>query len=173
MRLLSYVVARFRICAKSVFQHMYALATCKAGIRRLAQVGDWVVGTGTASRKRRSYLFYAMRVEEALTFNEYWNDPRFGQKRPNLRGSKKQAFGDNIYHKTTPGGTWRQINSHHSYADGSQTSANITNDTQTDRVLISADYVYWGGAGPRIAEKFRNYGGVEICAKRGHKSNFF
>lgn len=172
MRLFSYVVARDYGFAPNPFFNTCTLATCKPGIRRQAQVGDWVVGTGTALRKRRSYLVYAMRVEEALTFDEYWNDPQFEQKRPNLRGSKKQSFGDNIYHKTKPGAVWHQLNSHHSHSDGSPNPANIKNDTQADRVLISTDYVYWGGTGPRIPEKFRNYDGIDVCAGRGHKSKF-
>jgi hypothetical protein len=168
--LFSYVVARDYGFAPNPFFNICTLATCKPGIRRAAQLGDWVIGTGTASRKRKSYLVCAMRVEEALTFEQYWADARFAQKRPNLRGSKKQAFGDNIYYKA--GGKWQQLNSHHSFADGSPNPANIANDTQADRVLISTDYVYWGGAGPRIPAKFRNYEGMDICAGRGHKKKF-
>lgn len=170
MHLFSYVVARDYGFAPNPFFNVCTLATCKPGIRRAAQVGDWVVGTGTATRKRKGYLVHAMRVEEALTFEQYWSDPRFVQKRPNLRGSKKQAFGDNIYYKAK--GVWQQIDSHHSRADGSPNPANIANDTQADRVLISTDYVYWGGAGPRIPAKFRNYECVDICAGRGHKKKF-
>lgn len=172
MRLFSYVVSRDYGFAPNPFFNACTLATCKPGIRRLAEVGDWVVGTGTASRKRRSYLVFVMKVEEALTFDEYWNDPRFLQKRPNLSGSKKQAFGDNIYHRANPGKSWQQLNSHHSYADGSPNPANIANDTQTNRVLISTDYAYWGGSGPRISPKFRKNGGIDICAGRGYKCKF-
>jgi hypothetical protein len=138
----------------------------------MAEVGDWVIGTGTASRKRRSYLVFVMKVDEALTFDEYWSDSRFLQKRPNLRGSKKQAFGDNIYHRANTGASWQQLNSHHSFADGLPNPANIRNDTQANRVLIGTDYAYWGGRGPRIPATFRNYGGVDICAGRGYKRNF-
>lgn len=172
MRLFSYVVARDYGFAPNPFFNVCTLATCKPGIRRQAQVSDWVVGTGTATRKRAGYLVYAMKIEEAMTFQNYWNDPRFAQKRPNLRGSKKQAFGDNIYHKTTPGGKWQQLDSHHSLSDGSPNPANVLNDTQTDRVLISTDYVYFGGAGPRIPGTFRNYDGVSLFAGRGFKKNF-
>jgi hypothetical protein len=172
MRLFSYVVARDYGFAPNPFFNTCTLATCKPGIRRAAQVGDWIVGTGTASRKRKSYLVYAMKVEELSTFNEYWSDARFEQKRPNLRGSKKQAFGDNIYHKAETGGAWQQLDSHHSCSDGSPNLANIANDTQADRVLISDDYSYWGGTGPRIPEEFREHGGVNICAGRGHKVHF-
>jgi Nucleotide modification associated domain 2 len=112
-----------------------------------------------------------MRVSAAMTFNEYWNDPKFQEKKPNLRSSKKQAFGDNIYHKP-PEKPWQQLNSHHSFADGSVNIANVRNDTQSNRVLIGEEFVYWGGGGPRIPAEFRNYNGIDLCAKRGHKRNF-
>ena len=105
-----------------------------------------------------------------MTFNDYWQDQRFQCKKPNLRGSKKQAFGDNIYCKK--GGQWRQLDSHHSYRDGVANEHNIRTDTQADRVLLSGEYSYWGGSGPKIPAKFRNYDGIDICAKRNYKSKF-
>lgn len=171
MELYSYVVARDYGFAPNPFMNVCTLATCKPKIRGNAQVGDWVIGTGTASRRRSGYLVFAMKVSETMTFNKYWDDPRFQEKKPNLRGSKKQAFGDNIYHKPL-GKRWEQANSHHSLRDGSPNVANITNDTQANRLLIGQEFVYWGGSGPKIPAKFRNYCGFDICAKRGHKRNF-
>ena len=172
MRLFSYVVARDYGFAPNPFFNVCTLATCKPGIRRLAQPGDWVVGTGTGRHKRASYLVYAMNVAETMTFDEYWNDPRFQQKKPNLCGSKKVAFGDNIYSKSSRGDTWRQLDSHHSFADGSLNPANVANDTQADRVLIATEFVYWGGSGPKIPAKFRSFDGFNICAGRGYKRKF-
>jgi hypothetical protein len=171
MELYSYVVARDFGFAPNPFMDVCTLATCKPKIRANAQIGDWVLGTGTASRKRSGRVVFAMRVSAYMTFNQYWNDPKFQEKKPNLRGSKKQAFGDNIYHKPL-GKPWQQINSHHSFADGCPNIANITNDTQANCVLIGEEFVYWGGDGPKIPAEFRNYNGFDICAKRGHKRNF-
>jgi hypothetical protein len=70
----------------------------------VAQVDDWVLGTGSKSAAREKRAVYAMRVTGTLTFEEYWDDPRFQSKKPNLRGSKKQAFGDNIYHRNPGSG---------------------------------------------------------------------
>jgi hypothetical protein len=115
-----------------------------------------------------------MRVSGSVTFEEYWVDSRFQRKKPNLRGSKKQAFGDNIYSRCQATGSWCQENSHHSLADGTPNPSNIATDTGTNRVLFSNDFVYWGGAGPTIPIKFRNYGKshINICARRNHKNNF-
>ncbi len=167
----SYVVARDYGFAPNPFYGVCTLATCKPRIRNTASIGDWIIGTGSKSQHRRGYLVYAMRVTETMTFNEYWNDERFYRKRPNLRGSKKQAFCDNNYFKDEED-QWRQKDSHHSYNDGVPNRHNIKNDTQTDRVLLSTDYAYWGGSGQVISSQFRCYDGYDICAGRNHKSRF-
>ena len=88
-----------------------------------------------------------------MTFNQYWADPRFQAKKPNLRGSKKQAFGDNIYSRDARTKRWCQANSHHSMPDGSANRSNVAADTKADRVLVSDDFVYWGGSGPPVTEE--------------------
>lgn len=171
MRLHSYVVARDFGFAPNPFYGFCTLATCKPKIRQSAKIGDWIVGTGSKVRGRDGYLVYVMRVMESTTFNDFWNDPRFQEKKPDLRGSKKQAFGDNIYHRVG-NGQWRQIDSHHSHPHGVCNQHNVANDTQADRVLISTDFIYWGGNGPKIPGRFRDYEGHDICGKRGHKNKF-
>lgn len=171
MELFSYVIARDYGFAPNPFFGCCTLATCKPNIRRVAEIGDWIVGTGSAARNRRGFLILAMCVTETMKFNEYWEDPRFQQKKPRLSGSIKQAFGDNIYHKSVRG-RWHQEDSHHSYAGGMPNPHNIENDTQTDRILLSKDYAYWGGSGPKIPDRFRNWDEVDICAGRNHKSLF-
>jgi hypothetical protein len=110
-----------------------------------------------------------MKVDETLSFDQYWNDPRFQAKKPRLNGSQKQAFGDNIYHKHSATGKWEQANSHHSLPNGCPNKANVDHDTQTDRVLIGFDYAYWGGDGPKILSSLR----TELCKSGpGHKCKF-
>ena len=174
MRLFSYVVAQDFGFAPNPFCGFCTLATCKPKIRKWAKIGDWIIGTGSRGRgkvqDRRDFLVYAMRVTEVMTFSEYWNDPMFHRKRPNLKGSLKQSYGDNIYFKNEIG-NWHQQDSHHSYEGGKQNYHNISHDTWADRVLISNDYVYWGGEGPKIPEKFLNYNGEDIRKKgSGHKN---
>ena len=171
MKLFSYVVARDYGFAPNPFFGICTLATCKPRIRKAAARGDWIIGTGSKASGRQGHLVFAMRVSEALTFNEYWYDERLLRKRPNLQGSLKQAFGDNIYFRDG-NGRWHQQDSHHSYANGSPNMYNIRNDTQTNRVLLGVDYAYWGGHGPRIDQAFRDYDSHDVCAGRNHKSNF-
>jgi hypothetical protein len=171
LRLYSYIVTRDYGFAPNPFYGVCTLACCKPIIRASAALGDWIVGTGSQTSGRRGKLVYAMRVTETLSFDEYWNDARFRTKQPNLAGSMKQAFGDNIYHRLA-GGAWRQLNSHHSYADGTPNQHNVVHDTQTPRVLASDDFAYWGGSGPDVPGRFRDYEGFDICAIRGHKCVF-
>lgn len=166
MRLYSYVVALDYGFAPNPFYGCCTLATCKPNIRKYAEIGDWVIGTGTKTRGREDRTVFAMRITEILTFEEYWAAPRFLAKRPNLRGSNKQAFGDNIYHRRYNSTEWLQENSHHSFADGTPNPKNVTRDTSVNRVLISQDFVYWGKSGPEIPPCF------DIRAGRGHRCVF-
>ena len=174
MRLHSYVVARDYGFAPNPFFGICTLATCKPKIRAKAELGDWVMGTGSRQNLRERHVVYAMRVTETLTFERYWSDPRFQLKKANLRGSKKQAFGDNIYSRDRAGRRWCQVNSHHSLADGRPNPLNVAADTSANRVLVSSDFVYWGGQGPKLPNRFLDYGADHrsVCAGRGHKNNF-
>ena len=171
VRLFSYVVARDYGFAPNPFFGICTLATCKPNIRQVVSIGDWIIGTGSKQKNRQRRLVYAMRVTETMTYNEYSADERFRRKKPNLRGSLKQAFGDNIYFQDNSG-QWQQLDSHHSYQDGRLNPHNVINDTQTDRVLLSTEYAYWGASGPEIPHQFSNYNGFDICARRNHKSRF-
>jgi hypothetical protein len=170
MRLFSYVVARDYGFAPNPFFGLCTLATCKPVIRRTAAVGDWIVGTGSKACGIEGHLVFVMKVAEVFTYDQYWANPRFACKKPNLRGSLKQAFGDNIYHRR--GRVWIQENSHHSFPGGCPNPHNIANDTQTNRVLVGNEFIYWGGTGPAIQKRFREWTGYDICAGRGHKTKF-
>ena len=171
IKLFSYVVARDYGFAPNPFFGVCTLATCKPRIRKAASIGDWIIGTGSKLKGRERYLVYAMHVTETMTFNQYWKDERFQRKKPNLRGSLKQAFGDNIYFQDATG-QWQQQDSHHSYPNGKSNPHNIKNDTQTDRILLSIEYTYWGGLGPKIPLQFSNNYELDILAGRGYKSHF-
>ena len=172
MQLYSYVVARDYGFAPNPFHGVCSLATCKPAIRKAASDGDWIFGTGSAKDNLSGHLIYAMQVDEIVEFDNYWSDPRFSNKRPNLKNSKKWAFGDNIYH-SVPGGGWHQERSHHTHPDGTPNRGNIQNDTgTTTQVLLGRKYVYWGEQAPEIPAYLRNWSGQDLCARRGHKCHF-
>ncbi len=171
MKLYSYVVARDFGFAPNPFHGFCTLATCKPKIRAKGNEGDWIIGTGAKTRYDfAGRLIYAMQVGEVLTFDGYWNDPRFLRKRPNLHGSLKVVYGDNIYHRR--GRRWIQADSHHSLDNGRPNKANVVWDTGVDRVLVATKFVYWGKAAPLIPKQFRPFPktGDDICCKaRGHR----
>ncbi|WP_339744875.1 hypothetical protein [uncultured Rubinisphaera sp.] len=108
MKLYSYVVARDYGFAPNPFHGICTLATCKPIIRAKARPDSWIVGTGSKEISLEGHIVFAMRVTEILTFDEYWSDVRFKCKSPNLRGSLKQAYGDNIYHRDSKSKDWIQ-----------------------------------------------------------------
>lgn len=177
-KLFSYVVTRDYGFAPNPFHSYCTLATCKPQIRKHANVGDWVVGTTSVAIGSRHgskpMLLYWMKVSEILTFQQYWSDTRFQVKKPMLNGSKKMAYGDNIYHQTSYG-VWMQSNSHHTYPDGSINRENLSTDTgQTNNVLISNEFVYMGENPLPIPPSVANHQGVALAKKgAGHKSSAF
>ncbi len=167
-KLFSYTVRHDHGFAPNPFFGFCTLATCKPKIRQTAAVGDWIAGGGTKSKGRGGHLVYAMRVTEAMKFDEYWNDPRFLNKRPDKWTTFEKGFGDNIYHRDKTTHRWLQAHSKHSNKCGKVNMRNLRHDTQTDRVLISKDFIYFGGDGPLIPT-FRE---CDLYFGRGHKCQY-
>ena len=165
----SYVVAHDSGFAPNPFNGFCTLATCKPDIRKHAVVGDWIIGTGSnrIGVRRGGFLVYAMRVQEELSFEEYWNDPRFSRKKPALNGSYRMACGDNIYRPDPNSGGWVQLNSYHSQDNGLPRLKHIHRDTSVNRVLVSKDFVYFGVEGPEVPPALRDAG--LILAGRGRR----
>ena len=164
-RIHSYVVRYDSGFAPNPFYGYCTLATCKPNIRRSADIGDWVVGSGSNDRtvRRGGRLVYAMRVTEAMTFDEYGADPRFEYKKPYRNGSRKQSCGDNIYFRAVPGAAWQQRDSFHSRPNGTLNPDHVARDTGVNRVLISNDFLYFGGEGPEFPEELKDQQDRPLC----------
>ena len=167
-RLFTYTVRHDHGFAPNPFFDFCTLATCKPKIRQTAEVGDWIAGGGTKSKGREGHLVYAMRVTETMTFDEYWNAPRFLDKRPAKQATFEKDFGDNIYHRNKTSHRWRQAPSKHSNKCGKVNMRNLRHDTQVDRVLISEDFIYFGGGDPLIPTLC----GCNLYFGRGHKCRY-
>ena len=96
MTLYSYVVVHDAGFAPNPFGDFCTLATCKPKIRLRAQVGDWIVGAGSARNVGSGKLLYAMRVAEILPLEKYARDARFGDKVAKPKGIEEERCGDNI-----------------------------------------------------------------------------
>ena len=105
--LFSYVVEHDRGHAPNPYFNDCTLCRCKyreskskpRNLIERAEIGDWVVGTGGANRKRSSghgTIVYAMRVDEKLTRQKYFHQRRFHKKKPVGTGSYDRTLGDNL-----------------------------------------------------------------------------
>ena len=84
MNMFSYKLDHDYGLAPNPFGGYCTLAVCKSAIRsnKNLQIGDWIIGTGSAKLKNLYHLIYAMRLEEKITFQNYWEDERFQYKKP-------------------------------------------------------------------------------------------
>ncbi len=65
LRLFSYIVARDYGFAPNPFYGFCTLATCKPRIRATANVGDWVIGTGSTKYGLNGHIVFVMQVAES------------------------------------------------------------------------------------------------------------
>lgn len=161
MHLFSYKVVYDIGFAPNPFHGVCTLATCKPRIRKNADVGDWVLGVGSAAQGALGQLVYAMEVGEKLTFDDYWNDARFQRKKADRRGSLKYRYGDNVYHQAV-NGEWLQSDCRHSLETGEPNADHVKRDTSADAVLVASRFTYWGGKGPRLPKEFTDWNGVNL-----------
>lgn len=167
MRFKTYIVARDYGFAPNPFGEYCTLACCKQRIRLNMNVGDWVFGTGSKQKNIAGKLVMALNITERLTFQQYWEDPRFEYKKPIMNGSLVQMYGDNIYHQDSITENWHQENSHHSLQNGAVNGYNLERDISGRFVLVSKHFYYFGKSSIDIPDKFRH----EICATtQGHKN---
>lgn len=168
-RIWTYIVDHDLGFAPNPFYLVCTLGACKPKIRRYAKLGDIVIGTGSKPSGNQGRLIYWMRVDDILTFDQYWKDPRFQRKKPVMRGSLMQRYGDNIYHRKKGQTEFTQEDSFHSQQGGVPNEENLETDTgSTDRVLIGRDYAYWGGEGPLVPKSLAEF----VHSTQGEKCRF-
>lgn len=168
MTVFSYVVEHDLGFAPNPFHGVCTLACCKPKIRNKAGIGDYILGTGATRPNLLGNLIYWMRVDEILTFDDYWNDRRFRRKKPVMQGSTHLRYGDNIYHHNGDA-TYHQEDSFHSLEDGSLSLGDLQRDTGwTDKVLVGYDFAYWGRKGLLMPDSLKCF----IKKGPGHKQAF-
>jgi hypothetical protein len=157
-RLASYIVTHDTGFAPNPFFGYCTLACSKPEIRRSAQPGDWIVGLSQKNDGNR--IVYAMRVGERITFAEYWLDPRFTDKKPDLLAQELERHcGDNIY-EALDDGMYRQLRSAHTYAA-------MDKDLRGKYVLIATEFTYFGKRAVELPPAFGC-----LIARRGYICTF-
>jgi hypothetical protein len=152
MNVFTYVIEHDLGFSPNPFHGVCTLACCKPRIRKNAEIGDYVLGTGAALPNLRGFLTYWMQVDEITTLDAYWQDRRFRHKKPSMLGTTLYRYGDNIYHRDGTE-TYRQEYSFHSMEDGSVSTGDLKRDTgTTDKVLIGRNFAFWEKSGVLLPE---------------------
>lgn len=108
--------------------------------------GDYIIGF--LSKARRYRLVHCMEVKEVANLDDYYRDPRFERKKPNLRGDWKERCGDNFYSKALDG-TWIQ------HRNRFHLDARLKDqDTKYARVFISKRFWYRGRTAEGVPREF-------------------
>lgn len=164
--LFSYVVSWDGGLAPNPYWGYCTLAVCKPQVRRNAGEGDWIVGL--SPRRLGYHLIYAMKVWGTPSFAEYFEDGRFGLKKPDL-GSEdpRLVMGDNFYRFDDSRLVFEQLESAHSHSDGSENLENKGRDLSGERVLVAGNFYYFGSEGPTMPSQLSF---LEVG--RGHRNNF-
>jgi len=162
--LYSYCIPYDDGAAPNPFWGICTLVICKPVIRRAAEVGDWVAGTGSKNSPvgdTSGHLVYAMRVEKKLTMKQYDEHCRtvLLDKIPDWRSSDPQRrVGDSIYDFSTFGPVLRP--SVHS-------PGNYATDLGGRLALLSSEYYYFGKGAVRLPEHLLPI----VRQEQGHRSS--
>lgn len=155
LKLAAYIVAVDSGFSPNPYGRHCTLACCKPTIRRNAEPGDIVVGSGSVRSGLGGRLLYAMRVREVLPFQEYWE--RYPSKRPSSRTAVSKR-GDNIWH--TVAGDWRGVRG------ALHNEAHRARDLHGGNVLIADDFYYFGREAIAVPERFATI----LASTQGHKN---
>jgi hypothetical protein len=131
------------------------LAICKPRIRRAARVGDMVLAFSGGNLSPEPHgVRWAGVVSEKMTFEEYWDDPRFQSKKPRV-----SARPDNIYRWF--GGRLVQVR------NGIHTVKHVRTDLGGAYVLVFQPAWVFGENTPLLPQQF----GLRMAAgsRRGHR----
>lgn len=163
-RVFSYVVVVDGGFAPNPFHGWCTLACCKPRIRETAQPGDLVVGLSP----RCESIVYMLAVEERLSFEQYWSDRRFREKRPCWHSPRiVEKCGDNIYEPDGHGGFTQLRSGHWDHASDRESTYHKRRDTSGKAVLVGRDFVYFGGDGPPVPTHLEC-----LFVTRGHRCHF-
>jgi hypothetical protein len=157
MKVQAYCVEHDLGFAPNPFHGVCSLACCAPQIRMHAELGDIIVGRGSARVGRPHHLVYWMEVEEIIDFDRFDAEARFAAKIPNMGGSTIQRYGDNMYYRDPETGQFKQRDAFHSDVNGVQSHRDIDADTgSTTKILLGRGFTYFGGSGPEIPHELRS-----------------
>ncbi|RYE01436.1 MAG: hypothetical protein EOP50_02005 [Sphingobacteriales bacterium] len=138
MTLYSYCIPNDDGAAPNPFWGLCTLAICKPVIRRVAQKGDWIIGTGSMKQGFENKVVYAMEVTDTKSLAQYdtFCNRELVEKIPDIRHSDpRRRLGDCIYDFST--GLPQQ-------RPGVHDAGNVGRDLGGKNVLLSNNFIYFG-----------------------------
>lgn len=167
MRLFTYCLRYDDGAAPNPFWDVCTLAICKPVIRRVAEIGEWIVGTGSVNSPQSDksrHILYAMRVTKKMTMQEYdtYCRQQLRGKIPDWdNGAFTRKVGDCIYDFEDA------HNAHPKLRKGVHNEANMETDLGGKNVLLSTHFYYWGNAAVPLPEHLHPI----LHTTQGHKSD--
>lgn len=163
IKLCSYIIKNDTGLAPNPFGKYCTLALCTPNhMNATSKPGHWIAGFSPKSDGYR--LVYAMLVNERLTFDEYYRDPRFSEKKPKPQGTAEEQCGDNFYFQKN-GYWWRLPSGFHPSQKAMLTDLR---KGQGAPVFVSEHYFYYGKSRIDLPSKFQKL----ICKGRGTRTAF-
>jgi len=163
-RLFTYCIPIDDGAAPNPYWGVCTLAICKPVIRRIAKVGDWVVGTGSKSAPSGNLsgkIVYVMEVSAVMTMAEYdiWTKNHLPEKIPDIRHHDlPRRVGDSIYDFSTNPPIQRP---------GVHGEGNRKTDIGGSNVLLSLNFYYFGNFPVQLPAHLEPI----IHQTQGHKVN--
>jgi hypothetical protein len=175
MTLFTYCIPVDDGAAPNPFWGICTLVICKPVIRRTAQVGDWVVATGSkhapGGRDFSKSIVYAMRVTDKMSMSEYdvWCQNNLPNKIPDIRNEDwRMRLGDCIYDFAA--------DENPAIRPGVHNEGNRPRDTGGKFALLSNHFYYFGSQPKEMPEDFypiiRNGQGHRAQSNDVYKESF-
>ena len=156
MKCSAYIVSVDSGFSPNPFGRSCTLACCKPTIRRKAEVGDIIVGSGSCGCGLSGRLIYAMRVGRILPLQDYWDS--YPSKRPSAKTPITQR-GDAVWHKDSSG-TWRGVRG--ALHDHRQRDR----DLRGENALIASESYYFGRDAIQVPSEYS----AILATTQGHKN---
>lgn len=148
-RLYTYIVQQDTGLAPNPYWGWCTLAVCTPNHQgSRVEVGDWIAGFLSKARDHR--FLYAVEVSEILDLDDYFRDPRFVEKKPDLRGNWQERCGDNFYSRREDG-TWKQHRNRFHIGEDIKEQ-----DTRHAKVFMGTQFWYLGRSAEIVPTRLKS-----------------
>ncbi|MBN1330474.1 MAG: hypothetical protein JXA54_13450 [Candidatus Heimdallarchaeota archaeon] len=175
-RLFSYIVKYDTGAAPNPYGKYCTLVICKPRIRKAADIGDWIVGTGTADnpfdgKDYSNKVIYAMEITDKVDMEKYHEYcQRSNSQYGNELKNKIPKFESKDYTKQMGDCIYYNISNNYETAElrpGIHKKDCMERDLSGKYALISNHYYYFGDKAVEIKEDLKPI----VAITQGHRSD--